>query len=50
MGPSERALIQRQLEAVRAETDPDEREEAWRQGATLSIEQATAEVLDMTAT
>jgi tetratricopeptide (TPR) repeat protein len=46
--PAQSALVERHLAAVRAETDTAEWEEAWRGGATLSLEQATTEILGAT--
>jgi tetratricopeptide (TPR) repeat protein len=49
LAPSLRALVERHLAEAQAETDPVEWEEAWQQGAALSIDQATAEILQATA-
>ena len=40
------AEIEQKLAAARAQTDPREWDEAWAAGAALTIEQATAEVLE----
>jgi len=42
--PALGALLERHLAAVRATTDPVEWAEAWRRGATLSLEQTIAEI------
>jgi len=46
LSPVQRALLERHLAAVRAETDPVAWEAAWRQGSGMSIEEATVEILD----
>ncbi|MGZ4409689.1 MAG: ATP-binding protein [Gaiellaceae bacterium] len=48
-GPARRALTDRLFTTVRAETDPAQWEDAWRQGTAMSLAQATAKILETTS-
>jgi hypothetical protein len=47
--PAQSTLLDHHLAAAQAETDPAEWQEAWSHGATLSLEQITAEILETRA-
>jgi predicted ATPase len=44
--PTQSALLERHLAAAQAETDPAEWERAWREGRALTLDEATARVLE----